>query len=310
MSDETDPADDGNHIDHGHIADLGGIPSWYEEIYPAGEFDGFYRKMGNHSLAYVERRTHQLVVSFDNLSDAGHPGYDKEAWAGAFCRYNSWSHLGIFTQDPSWFRSAALIRYLEKLRDEGFFRQFANVTFCGTSMGGFAALAFCGFAPGCNVIAFSPQTTLIRHLIPWEKRFKKADLQDWTLPYSDAARDAHQAGKIYMIYDPFHSQDRMHCERLTSDNAVHLRAPGLGHRTALLLNRMGALKPVMGEGIFGSLSNKSFAALIRDRGRYPLYRENMTRYLRMRGLDRRVPALEEAYERRNFPARARRQAVE
>ena len=54
--------------DHGHVADLGDIPSWYEEIFPAGENDGFYQKMGNHAVAYVERRKHQLVVSFDNIN--------------------------------------------------------------------------------------------------------------------------------------------------------------------------------------------------------------------------------------------------
>lgn len=289
---------DHDTVDHGHVADLGGVPSWYEEIYPAGDFDGFYQKMGNHAVAFVERRTTQLVVSFDNLSDAGHPGYDKEAWAGAFCRYNNWSHMGVFTQDPSWFRSVALINFLEKLRYDGFFRRFDNITFCGTSMGGFAALAFCGLAPGCNVISFSGQSTLIRDRVPWENRFKKAKLQDWTLPYSDAAESVAQAAKVYLVYDPFHMNDARQCTRLEGENLVHLRSPGMGHRTALALNRMHALKPVMGEGIFGTLTRESYAALIRPRGRLPMYRENMARYMKERGVSHREPRLIDAWQKR------------
>lgn len=302
MDEELDADDREEAADHGHVADLAGIPTWYREIYPAGEFDGFYHKLGNHAAAFVERRTTQLVVSFDNLSDAGHPGYDKEAWASAFCRYNNWSHLGVFTQDPSWFRSAPLIAFLEKLRDEGFFRRFENVAFCGTSMGGFAALAFAPLAPGCTVIAFSPQTTLIRERVPWETRFKKADLQDWSLPYSDAAESVAVAGKVYLVHDPFHINDTRQIARLEGKNLVPLRAPGLGHRTALALSRLDVLKPVMGEGILGTLTRESFAAMIRRRGRLWLYRENMARYLRERGREERVPVLERAYAAR----RARR----
>lgn len=298
LDDPTEAVEDQEIQDHGHVADLGGVPSWYEDIFPAGECDGFYHKLGNHAVAFVERRTHQLVVSFDNLSDAGHPGYDKEAWASSFCRYNNWSHMGVFTQDPSWFRSARLIEFLEDLRHDGFFRRFDNITLCGTSMGAFAALAFAGIAPGCNVIAFSPQTTLIRDRVPWENRFVKADAQDWTLPYSDAALSTRQAAKVYLVYDPFHINDSKQVHRLTGENLIHLRAPGLGHRTALALNRLAALKPVMGEGIFGTLTREGFAAMIRDRGLLALYRVNMARYMGERGCEQRAEWLNRAHWRR------------
>lgn len=306
IDDATQDAADREGQEHGHLADLGGVPSWYEDIFPAGDCDGFYHKLGNHAVACVERRTDQLVVSFDNLSDAGHPGYDKEAWASAFCRYNNWSHMGVFTQDPSWFRSARLISFLENLRHDGFFRRFDNITFCGTSMGAFAALAFAGLAPGCNVIAFSPQTTLIRERVPWEDRFVKADAQDWTLPYSDAALSTRQAGKVYLVYDPFHINDSKQVHRLKGENLVHLRAPGLGHRTALALNRMQALKPVMGEGIFGTLTRESFAAMIRGRGELALYRVNMERYMGERGCSDRVSWLNRAHWRRGKRAQRRK----
>ncbi|MEZ5868571.1 MAG: hypothetical protein R3D46_09035 [Defluviimonas denitrificans] len=52
------------------------VPNWYAEIFPAGKHDGFYERLGEHALSFVERSTQQLVVSFDNLSDAGYPYHD------------------------------------------------------------------------------------------------------------------------------------------------------------------------------------------------------------------------------------------
>ncbi|MEM6618541.1 MAG: hypothetical protein AAF631_04490, partial [Pseudomonadota bacterium] len=265
---------------------------------PAGGRDGFYHKMGEYAVAFVERRRTQLVVSFDNLADAGHPGYDKEAWAASFCAYNNWSHMGVFTQSPRWFRDERLIAFLDRMKSNGFFKQFEHVTFCGTSMGGFAALAFCGMAPGCNVIAFSPQTTLREDLVPWENRFKKGKLGDWSLRYSDAARTVRWANKAYLIYDNFHINDTKQVTRLTGNNLVYLRAPGLGHRTALALSKMDQLKPVMGEGIFGTLTRRSFANHIRARGKLWMYRVNMLRYMEERGVGHRQDRLIAAHEAR------------
>lgn len=50
---------------------LMGVPLWYKDIFPQGEFDGFYRKLGNHAVNYIERDPNQLVITFDNLAEAG-----------------------------------------------------------------------------------------------------------------------------------------------------------------------------------------------------------------------------------------------
>lgn len=60
----------------------------------------------------------------------------------------------------NWYRDAALITRLERLRDDGFFRGYGRVIFSGASMGAFAACAFAPLAPGCTIIAYSPQSTL------------------------------------------------------------------------------------------------------------------------------------------------------
>lgn len=293
MSDEQPPQE----------PDLGGIPNWYREIFPAGPRDGFFQKMGAHSASFVDRGKHQLVVSFDNLAEAGGRRYDRDPWAGKFCADNGWSHLGIYAQPPSWFRDARLIAFLEKLRDDGFFEGFDRVTFCGTSMGGFGALAFCDLAPGATVIAFSPQSSLHTDLVPWETRFAKGRRMDWTLPYSDAATQTGRAGAVYLIYDPFQKEDRRHIERFAGDNLHPLRGFGLGHKSALVLRRMNTLKPVMAAAITGTLTPQLFYRLMRKRKDVYLYRTNIEAYLAERNKESLQLMFRRAFKRRRVASR-------
>ena len=277
---------------------MGPIPDWYGEIYPAGPNDGFYTKLGEHSLAYVERNLSQLVITFDNLSGAGHEGYDKRAWASGFCSYNNWSHLGVFAQGPTWFRDDRLVDYLEKLRDDGFFERFDYVTLSGTSMGAYGALVFSRLYPGATVIAFSPQTTLDMEKVPWETRYGKGKKADWDIPGSDAAACIGSAGKVYVVYDPLERLDRKHAERLVGRNVVYLKGPGFGHKSALFLQRMEALKPILGEAVIGTLDGERFHKAVRRRGDFYLYRMNMEDHLRARGREHLIPVVQELFKAR------------
>lgn len=292
--------------------DLGGIPPWYSEIFPAGLLDGFYSKLGDHAACFVDRGAHQLVVSFDNLAEAGGKRYDREPWAAKFCSDNGWSHLGILAQPPSWFRDARLITYLEKLRDDGFFEGFERVAFCGTSMGGFGALTFSSLSPGATIIALSPQTTLHADLVPWETRFAKGRRRDWELPYSDAAEQTETAGRIFLVYDPFHKGDSAHIARLHGSNLVPLHGIGLGHKSALVLRRMDRLKPVMKGAIEGSLTPLAFYQMLRARKDVYLYRQIMEEHLRERGHEVRAERFKLAFKRRRKSARrsAQQEAAE
>lgn len=287
-------------------AEMGGVPSWYREIFPAGPNRGFFHNLGDHSAVFVDRGRGQLVVSFDNLAEAGGHRYDREAWAAKFCADREWSHLGIFAQPPSWFRDMELITFLEGLRDAGFFKRFERVAFCGTSMGGFGALTFSSLAPGCTVVAFSPQTTLARDKAGWDRRFRKGMRQDWSLPYSDAADHAAAAGQIYLVYDSFLELDRRQAQRLDPANVVTLRAFGLGHKSALVLRRMDRLKQVMEQAITGQLTQERFYKLIRNRKDVYLYRKTMEDYLRQRGRDELAGRLARAFKNRRKKQRAER----
>ena len=273
-------------------------PSWYQEIYPGGDRKGWFTSLGDYSASYVERSKKQLVVSFDNLSQAGNDAYAREPWAQKFCADRDFSQLGIYAQTPTWFRDAALIEHLEGLRDQGFFKKFKKVAFVGTSMGAFGALAFSALAPGANVVAFSPQTTLDSKLVPWENRFGKGRAADWSLPYSDVAKTISKAKKAYLIYDHFHDGDRAHADRLEGKNIVRLKGFGLGHKSALVLNRMDALKTVMEKGVAGKLTANEFYAAIRKRKDVYLYRQSMEAYLKASGNEARAERFVSAFKRR------------
>jgi hypothetical protein len=273
------------------------LPTWYCEIYPAGPSNGWFHKFDDYSCSFVERSRAQLVVSFDNLSQAGNPNTAREPWAQKFCADRGYSQLGVYAQSSTWFRNADLIAHLNGLRDAGFFKRFEAVSFVGTSMGAFGAVSFSSLAPGATVVAFSPQTSLDEAKVPWEKRFAKGRAADWSLPYSDAAEHTATASKIYLIYDPFHAGDRAHVARLSGDNLIHLKGFGLGHKSALVLNRMDALKSVMEGGITGTLSEPEFYKTIRARKGIYLYRKTIEGYLEARGQTERRTRFAAAFKK-------------
>ena len=151
---------------------------------------------------------------------------------------------------------------------------------------------------GATVIAFSPQTTLDAVKVPWETRYSKGKQADWELPASDAARCIAGAAKVYVVYDPLERLDRRHAERLVGDNVCYLKGPGFGHKTALFLQRMEALKPVLGEAVIGTLDAERFRQTVRRRGDFYLYRLNMEEHLRNRGREHLIPQLQELFKER------------
>ena len=277
-------------------------PSWYREIYPGGSQTGFYHKLGDYAASFVDRGQNQLLITFDNLHNAGNKDFNREPWAQKFCADRGWSHLGIYAQASTWFRDRPLIEFLEGLKEQGFFRRFDAVSLAGTSMGGFAALAFAGLSPGSTVVAFSPQTTLDTNLVPWEHRFAKGRAADWSLKYSDAAEHVSSAGKAYIVYDPFMENDKKHVERLSGKNIVLLKGFGIGHKSALLLNRMGHLKAVMERGVSNELLPAEFYELMRSRKDIYMYRMNMEGYLTEKGKQTLIPQFRAAFIRRRKAA--------
>ena len=245
-------------------------PRWLIDLRQTGA-PGFYNSLGDHALMFADRGSPHLLVSFDNLSSARDASLDRDPWGYGFAAKNGWSQLGVMAFRPDWFRSESLFEALRDLERRGFFRRFASVTMTGTSMGGYAACAFAGLAPGCKVIAFSPQSTLKKSLVPWEGRFSSGRKADWSGDFADAAVEAGQAGKVWLVYDPFFEDDRRHADRFEGPTIHKLRARHGGHKTALILRRGEILSRIVREVVEDSMTEQRFYELYRNVRRLPWF---------------------------------------
>jgi len=245
----------------------------------------------------IRRDPARLVVTFDNLSNVNDLSPGREPWAYKFVRENGASHLSVMARRKDWYRCPQLIAYLEKLAADGLFAEFGQVWLTGTSMGGFAALAFASLAPGATVIAFNPQTTLDTTLVPWEERFGMGRARDWSLPHSDAAFEIDEVARAFVLYDPFFAPDRRHVERLEGDNVTLLKTWCSGHFSPVFLRRANLLKPVMQHALDGTLTPPVFYRLYRERRALPWYRKALQANLQARGHERLARIVRPAFQR-------------
>jgi len=273
------------------VAAAPALPGWFAEIHAGGDRQGSYTSLDNHAVLHIRRDPARLVVTFDNLANVNDTSPAREPWAYRFVRESGASHLAVMARRKDWYRCAQLIAHLQGMADAGVFAGPDRVWLTGTSMGGFAALAFASLAPGATVIAFSPQTTLDAELVPWERRFAMGRARNWSLPHSDAAFEIDETARVFVLYDPFFAPDRRHVARLEGDGVTHLRTWCSGHFSPVFLRRAGLLKPVMRHALDGTLTPELFYGLYRARRRLPWYRKALQTNAQERGhesLARRV----------------------
>lgn len=238
--------------------------------------DGWYRPGTNgHSFLYMPRSSDTLVVTFDNLDIAMTKREDRRPWGYSFIKEQGWSMLGVLAGGWTWYREKWVSDQFDKLKKEGFFKQFDRVVFYGASMGGYAACAFSAAAPGCDVVAISPQSTVDKDIVPWESRYKVVWDRDFSGKYGDAAKVSKKANRVSILYDPYEPLDAQHAARFTGKNVQHLRAPLLGHRLGSSLNQMGILSPIILGALDGSLTSEEYYKLLRTRKNSPRYQREL-----------------------------------
>lgn len=258
-------------------------PLWFADLAPGGSGEGFFEKTPRHALMFVRRPRPILFVSFDNLSNVNDRSPERGPWAYKFARDLTISHLGVMAYGKMWYRDADLIARFERLRDEGFFEGYERVVFAGSSMGAFGALVFASLVPGAHVLAFNPQSTLDRDLVPWEDRYWIGQRQDWTLPLSDASKLLEEAARVSVFYDPYFAPDRQHFERLEGPNVTGYKCWFSSHKSAVFLRKIDALKPIMEAGVLGELTPQLFYAHYRRRRDLRWYVGGLEGYFAQKG---------------------------
>ncbi|MFB2594100.1 hypothetical protein ACEYYB_04545 [Paracoccus sp. p4-l81] len=234
--------------------------------------DGFVTEGDcGHAMLHRPGNRDTLIVSFDNLDFVAQDHSEAKPWGYDFVTRNGWSLLATMAPGWTWFRSDFVSQSFDRLRDEGFFRQFDRVVFYGVSMGGYGAAAFSAACPGADVVVMNPQSTLDRRLVPFERRYRRAWHLDFSGPYGDAAQASATARRVTLIHDPHEPLDRAHAARFTAPNVQHLHAPWLGHRMASAMAGMGVLSQVVRSAIAGDLDQPQLSRILRARHALPRF---------------------------------------
>jgi len=249
--------------------------------------NGWFRMGANgHSFLYTPRSKETLVVTFDNLDIAMNKRTDRRPWGYSFIKEQGWSMLGVLAGGWTWYREQWVFDQFDQLKEAGFFTQFKRVVFYGASMGGYAACAFSPAAPGCDVVAISPQSTLDKSVVDWETRYKVVWDRDFSGKYGDAAAVSSSARQVSILYDPYEPLDAQHAARFTNENVRQLRAPLLGHRLGSSLNQMGILSPIILGALDGSLTTQEYYQLLRARKAFVRYQRELFKRTVAKGHDR------------------------
>lgn len=265
------------------------------ELLPGRTERNFDLELGSHRLHY-RKGSQVLVVSFDNAARPRSMPYEgRAAWGEELYTGAGYSFLGIVARKPDWYRSRELIETLDRMRLDGFFQAFEKVVFIGASMGGFAATAFAPLAPGCLVIALSPQTTLDPAIFPFGGHSPEGPRQDWALPYSDGAKGIQSARKTYVIYDNLDPLDLRHARIFGQvQNCLCLSIPGGGHGPAPTFSEMGILKKLMLSLIEERFSPQAYYEQIRSRRKSANYFRTMQKYVEKKPTAWRTSVLDSA----------------
>ena len=218
--------------------------------------------------AWFIRRSDVLLVTFDNLGSVGEYA-PAQPWLQGRAAKAGFSILGLMASRKDWYRNDDTPRLISTLRDAGLFEGFRRIVFTGASMGGYAALAYAALVPGAVVLAFSPQTSLARSVVPFEDRFHYgARKWDWKSPaFLDAAQSSPQAAEIHLVYDPFVPEDKAHAQRVTGPHVRHLHMDHMGHRAIRMIKSTGMLQTLIEGVALGTLDAPALARGLRARRR-------------------------------------------
>lgn len=261
-----------------------------------GAAEGFYMDDEHASVLYRSRGD-KLAVTFCNLASFEYEPDVRLPWLTQLVEDRGWSHLGVLAHRKDWYRNSGTPRLMRRLADEGLFDEFDRVLFTGTSMGAFASLTYSSFAPGSDVLAFSPQSTLNTDIAPFETRYPWPRKKfNWTDPdYLDAADYVGGARKAVVLYDPMLPEDKAHVARLGGPPVEPVACRFMGHQTPNALKRAGVLELCLDMAMEGAFDRQSFYKAFRE-GRRGMtdWRKSMVKYADERGQMRRMRTVCEA----------------
>lgn len=244
--------------------------------------EGYFEPLGQRHWAWFHDDGPVLLVTFETIdSILARPERLSAGYAIAAAR--GWSHLCLISDGETWFRDGAVYRYFDRLVDDSFFEDFDRVTFYGAGSAGYAAAAFSVTAPGATVVAVSPRATMLPALAGWDKRDPKARRMDFTSRYGYAPDMLEGAGKVFVIYDPYHREDAMHAALFRAPHVHLVQTRHLGDKVEETLNGLVLLPRILTAAGEGRLDLATFARHWRRRGKNGAYMDGLMAYALEKG---------------------------
>ncbi|WP_300031112.1 phosphoadenosine phosphosulfate reductase [uncultured Roseobacter sp.] len=238
---------------------------WITEVSGLVEPYGYLERLGRrHMAAFVEDGA-TLLVTFETLQGIGALSEHARPLGWKMVRNHRWSHLALISDGDTWFRDAALYGYFDRLVDEEFFDEFDRVLFYGAGPCGYAAAVFSVAAPGATVLAVQPQATLDPKIAGWDQRFTEARRTDFVTRYGYAPEMLEAAGEVFVLCDPYQTEDAMHAALMDAPHVTRLTLPHMGAALQTDLLQMGVLLDLLAAAGKGVLTPHLFARHMRAR---------------------------------------------
>ncbi len=199
------------------------------------------------------------VVTFDSFTDLR--TLDRPGFAEEFLRTRGIDAIHIIPRDNDWYQYPEMTQAMAAVRAVS--ETYARVVTYGSSMGAYAAIRLAGLAGAHVVFALSPQFSIDRSVVRWERRWMESsasfrDVWERRLPFPEV-------GEAYVFYDP-DSLDRRHIAPLTKlFKFTAVPVAGGGHPVTGYLAEIGLLQEAILEACHGPLNLNAFASALRDR---------------------------------------------
>ena len=219
---------------------------------------GSVHVMTRHAAFYAPRGP-RLIVTFDNMKSRNGPR-PYLPWGHEFIAAHGWSHLGFgMARRNDWCRHPDIATFLISGMARRIFARHDEVVFCGSSMGGYGALAHAYLVPRARVVAFNPQTSLNARVAPFETRYRAAiGRGNWRDPLSDAAYTARVIPRIAVFADLYQRIEAAHVARHRLARPVQT-----GH-ARLVLNAVSGMRRSRPDWVFPRIAAQARAELRRQ----------------------------------------------
>jgi pimeloyl-ACP methyl ester carboxylesterase len=225
-----------------------------------------------------------LIISFDNLATIDE-GWPRGPWAMRRLAPIGAAILGVQSHAKDWFRTPAAPDMLRALAAQGFFDSFANIVMIGASMGGFAALNFAPLVPRARVIALSAQSSMNKHIAPFEARFPFAVRKsNWDgQPFLDAAAAIAYIPAVALLFDPFTPEDAKHAARMRAPHVQQIRLDHATHEAVRVVMKAGAFQGLVQDMLAQGRVSPQFWVQYRGRRAVPKWQKSLLQTALERG---------------------------